>query len=231
MMFDAVVDERNVRRVGQGLPVQLSPRNSAGNTSWILHFNFVARRVIAENDRIIGPISRDARVNAKCRPAHAESQNPLYPCAIEPARRTGVPGPSAAPRVGRLGVNIARGHIRLDFVALHAGSGSRTVDRIEHSEQVARSVAITERSEGQHSPHGSMRVLSAVFANSWNVTFDVAGIKRRMVKWRRKKQNQTLRPAHQLLFDRPHGSHTAAQFCRTADYSPGLCDGINSALR
>src|ERR1700737_3907260 len=86
LMFNAMVDEGNVRGVGQRLAVQFSSGNTAGNASGIFHLNSVARRVIAEKDRIVGPSSRDARVDAKCCSAHAESENPLHPCAIEPPR-------------------------------------------------------------------------------------------------------------------------------------------------
>src|SRR6202035_1072714 len=229
-MFDTIVDQGNVRGVGYAFSIEFGPVNASRNMFGIFDPDFVPGRVIAEQYRIASPAPGDAGVDTQVRSGHAETENPFYSCAINPTCRSRVPRPSTTPDVRSLRVNVSRNHVRLNLVALHAGSGNCPVDRIEHAEQLAGLVAITECREGEHRPRGCMCVLSAIFANARNVAFDVAGIKRRFIEGRRKKQNQSFRPSHQLLVNGAHGSRDPAEVCRAAHHSPGLRDGINSAL-
>src|SRR6266705_361160 len=119
LMCRAVVDEWNIGAGGQRLAVQFGQRHSAGDPAWIVHRDVIERGVIPKADGVTGPGSRDAGIDAERRASHAETENPFHACAIEPARRTRVPRPSAAPDVWRLGIHVARNHIRLDFVTLH----------------------------------------------------------------------------------------------------------------
>ena len=81
------------------------------------------------------------------------------------------------------------------------------MNRIEHAEKLAGLVAVAERRERHHGPHGGVRVLAAVFANAGHIAFDVAGIERRVIERRRQKQHDN--PSgrtNELAVDGRHGA-------------------------
>src|SRR5579862_3183280 len=119
-MLGLVIGESNVSGTRNRLAVKLHARNSATYAAGIFHADAVLRRVIPEDDRIIRPSARNARIDAERCAAHAESQYPFQPGSVKPARRSGVPRPSSASYVGRLGIDVAGHHVGLDLVTLHA---------------------------------------------------------------------------------------------------------------
>ena len=50
------------------------------------------------------------------------------------------------------------------------------MNRIQHAEQLAGLVPITQRHERQHCPDGRVGVLAAVFTNTRDIAFDIAGV-------------------------------------------------------
>src|SRR5580700_4301767 len=130
----------------------------------------------------------------------------------------------------RLSIDVAGNDVRLNFVALHVRTRRGMGYWIQHPEQFAGLVAVAELREGDDCPHGSMRVLSAVFADARHVSSNVARIMRWVVKRRREEPDQALGAAYQLFVHGGHGaSGTAGVGCATHD-SPGLRDGINATF-
>jgi len=87
-----------------------------------------------------------------------EPEDPFKARAVEPARRTTVPGPAASPHMGRLSVYIARNNVRLYFVALDARTRRGMGDWIQHPEYSQALIAVAESSKGNDRPRSSMRV-------------------------------------------------------------------------
>src|ERR1700730_888117 len=61
---------------------------------------------IAVNDGVAGPGIRNARINRQPVALEAKAENRFQADAIEPAGRAGIPGPSSAPGVGWLAVDV-----------------------------------------------------------------------------------------------------------------------------
>src|ERR1019366_7501609 len=120
--------------------------------------------------------------------------------------------------------------IRFHLVAVHVRSGEGMVDRIEQGEQRGGVVAVTQYRECNDRPQGGMRVLAAIFADTWWVAFDVAGIVRCLIEWRREQQRQLFVGPDQFALDRRHGLGRARAVARPRDQSPGLRDRIDPAF-
>src|SRR6266702_3767889 len=101
-------------------------------------------------------------------------ENPGHAGAIQPARGAGVPGPAPTADVRGFGVDVGRDDVRLDGVARDACRRRRATDRIQHDEQLAGLVSVSERGKGHHRPDRRVRVLAAVLAHARRVAFDVA---------------------------------------------------------
>src|SRR5579862_4137004 len=75
-----------------------------------------------------------------------------------------------------------------------------------------------------------MRVLSAILAQAWRVTHDVAGMGRRVIEGRCKKAHEMIRVVRQNSVG---GFHRAADaLVRSLGHcGPGLRDGVDASLR
>jgi len=70
---------------------------------------------------------------------------------------------------------------------------------VDHGKEFPRAPVVSQASEGHCRPDGRMRVLSAVFSNSWGVPFDIAGIQRRRVERRIQKLDQPMLAGNEAL--------------------------------
>jgi len=117
MMRRAVVNERNERVPAlQHLAVEPNRENATADAKRIVDADFVSGRAVAEDDLEAGSMPGNARVEPQVRALNPKSQWELQRHAIHPAGRTGVPGPSAAPHMRRLGINVRASGIGLDLV-------------------------------------------------------------------------------------------------------------------
>ena len=100
------------------------PRTAAARTRIGLPVDddLVRRAAMAVVDREARPVRRHAGREREPVLAQAESEDPFETGAIQPAGRTRVPGPAAAPGMRRLGVHVRGDHVGLDLVALHVGA-------------------------------------------------------------------------------------------------------------
>src|SRR4030095_3522233 len=97
----------------------------------ILDDDFIERRVIAKIDLEASPGSRDTWIEMEIRLAQTKTQNPFDARSVHPSRRTGVPRPTTAADVRRLGINIGGNNIRLDFVSGNVCAGVCMIDRVQ----------------------------------------------------------------------------------------------------
>src|SRR3954470_24049806 len=123
-MAAAVAAQRDVRP-GQHFAVELDLLHTSADTSAVVDHDVIAGLVVAEGELEAGPGPRDAGLQDEPRAAQPEPEHPLDAGAVHPGRRTGVPGPAAAPDVRALAIDVGRGHIGLDLVAVHAGACAR----------------------------------------------------------------------------------------------------------
>ena len=82
------------------------------------------------------------------------------------------------------GIEIGADDIGLDLIAVDGGWAVGMVDRVEHRQQLSRSVAVALHDEGQRGPDRTMGVLSAILPNARRVAPDITGIARRMIEGR-----------------------------------------------
>src|ERR1700722_2090074 len=124
----------------------------------------------------------------------------------------------------RSAVDVGGYDIGLYLVTVHIGPRASMVDGIEQGEQRRCLVALAECGECHDRPQRGMRILAAVLADAWRVTFDVAWIDRRFVEWRREQQRHAIQRPDQLAFDGHHGASGPPGLSRTRDRRPGLGD-------
>ena len=98
-----------------------------------------------------------------------------------------------------LRIKIGTHDIRFDLVTVNCRLAVSVMDRVEQRKQFSSSVAIAQHGEGQRRPNSTMRILPAILANARRITFDIAGIARRMVKWRGEQQQQFVVPADEIF--------------------------------
>ena len=75
------------------------------------------------------------------------------------------------------------------------------VDRIEQTEQLARTITVAEGGEGNDTPNGGMGVLAAVLAHTGQIPL-VSRIDLPIVKWWGEEQHQTVTPMDQVFLHR-----------------------------
>src|SRR5207244_11313932 len=101
---------------------------------------------------------------------------------------------------------------------------------VEDREELPRLVAVPERGEGHHRPHGRMGVLPAVLPYARRVARDVAGIERRAVERRGEEQDELLIAANEGLLARGHRARRAAGVGGPRKHGPRLRDRIDTAF-
>ena len=74
------------------------------------------------------------------------------------------------------------GDVGFNLVALDRGGAVGVADRVQHGQQFAGFVTVTELGEGDRRPDHAVGVLAAVFAQAWRVALDVAGVVGAIVK-------------------------------------------------
>src|SRR5205085_6720472 len=136
----------------------------------------------------------------------------------------------AAPRVRRHSVHVARRNVRFCLVLVKSRARRSVVDRIQERKQFASAVAIAKMSVSDQGPERSVRVLSSVLAHARNISFDVAGIERALIKWRREKNHESVASPDKIFFDSRHCTRGAMPLSRAGDNAPGLHNRINAAL-
>src|SRR5262249_59679423 len=115
---------------------------------------------------------------------------------VHPAGGAGVPAPSAAPKVGSLGVDIARDDVRLDAVAVEPSARARVVDGVQDREQLPRAIAVAERGECHDRPDRGVGVLATVLSDAGRVALDVTRITGGAVERRGEEKDDRLLPVH-----------------------------------
>src|SRR5205085_3560424 len=229
LMFCAVILQRNF--ISQLLPtIHYTARDTATYARRVLDFDAIARPTITVVDLIFAPPARDTWRKLQTLAAQTEAENEFQPRAIHPTGRACVPRPAAAPRVRPDRIDIGRRDVRLDLVLVQARARRGVIDRVEQREQFARMVAIAQERVGDQDPQRGVRVLAAVLAHARHVAFDVAGIERTLIKWRREEDDQTFAALDQILFDRSHRTVRAMRIGRAGDDAPTLRNRINAAL-
>jgi hypothetical protein len=151
---------------------------------------------------------------------HLQPQDVFDTCPVDPTGRTGVPAPTTTPNMRTLGIHIARHYIRFELVALRIGSVFSVVNGIEKREQLEGLLPISQERRRDNNPGGRMRVLSAIFPDPGQVTFDVAWIMKRFVEWRFEQENHFMARLYEMLEDRAHGLPCPFGFCSTRYHSP-----------
>src|SRR5207244_7153761 len=112
------------------------------------------------------PRPRDAPSEMPPPPPKPDPQDPLDPAAVHPPGPPRVPGPSPAPHVRWLGIDVGGDHVRLDLVPIDARARARAVDGVEDREKLPGLVAVPEPGEGHYRPHGRLGALSAVLPSA-----------------------------------------------------------------
>src|SRR5512134_2104299 len=164
--------------------IEFNTRHPSRNSVRVFDGDFVARRVVAEEDFKAPPRTWDAWVEIKPRAAHTEPENPLDASPINPSRGPGVPCPAAAADMRRFGINISGDDIGLDLVAVNAGAAVGMIDRVQERKKFAGLVAVAERGESEDGPDRRVGILAAVFADAGQVSFDIARVRACTVKRR-----------------------------------------------
>src|ERR1700722_19212687 len=104
-MERAVVNQINQGAFSwQHLPVEFDRQNAAADAQWILDSDGVLRGAVAERNFEAGPRLGNARVEQQTVALQTKAENPLERHPIEPTGGSGVPGPTAAPDMGRHGI-------------------------------------------------------------------------------------------------------------------------------
>ena len=124
-------------------------------------------------------------------PSRREAEDRLDEHAQHPARAARVPGPAAAPDVGRRAVDVGGHDVGLHLVARDGPGVARVPDRAS-----ARSSSGAARSRrpssaiARTSHRARVGVLAAVLADARHVALDVAGVVGRVVEGRRQQPDQ-----------------------------------------
>src|SRR5688572_368403 len=106
--------------------------------------------------------------------------------------------------MGRNGIDVRSNHIRLHAIAVDFRWGKAMIDRVEHREKRVGLVGPMKLGKGKHGPTGGMRILTAIFADSRRISFDVAWIEGCLVKRRSKKHGNLVVWPNELFFDFGH---------------------------
>ena len=162
--------------------------------------------------------------------AFAHSQDAFESGAIHPSGRAGVPGPAAAPDMGRFRVDVGGQDVRLDFVRVHARAAGRPIHRVEHGEKLDRPFAVSQLGERHDAPDGCMGVLPAVFTHSGQIALDVAGIPACFVKRWREQQYEIVAGSNQIGVDSVHRAPCSGWIGRARQDAPALRDRVDTAL-
>src|SRR5580700_4936330 len=123
-MGRAIIGQRDQHRVGcwQHLAVEFDARDTAANSVRILDLDDVSGGAVSENDFEVSPSFRDAGIHQQSRAAQTKSKYPLETRPIHPSGGAAIPGPAATSDMRRLGIDVATGNVRFNFVAMDAGS-------------------------------------------------------------------------------------------------------------
>src|SRR6185312_10501567 len=177
-----------------------------------------------------GPRLRYAGVDAQRVALLAEAKDGLQPRAVQPRRRTGVPGPAAAAGQRAHRVHVGAGDVGLDLVARRRVGIVAVTDRVEEPEQFARAVAVAQRGPGEDRPHRAVRVLAAVLAHAGRIALDVAGVLLVVLVERRREQaREPMFAIHQLALVRGHRLRRVRGIGGAGQHAPRLRDGVDAA--
>ena len=178
-MTPAVVDQRHGTRGRQHHAIEGHAGHAVALAGGILDPDLVGGVLVAERDVEARPRRRDAGCDRQLVAAHPEPEHRFEAGAIQPARRTGVPGPATAPDVRRHRIDIGAGDIGLDLVAVALGARAGVADRVECGEQFGRPRRRRASRSAITVQVADVRVLAAVLADARRVALDVARIRRR----------------------------------------------------
>ena len=127
-----------------------------------------------------------------------QAQQPAYRRLVHPARRPGVPRPAAAADMHRMRVDVGGDRVWFDAIPLAVFGRPHVVDGIDHVEQFHRLVAHAEPRQGENHPGDRVCILTAVLADTGHIAFDVAGIVRHPIEWRREQQHHLGVAPHEM---------------------------------
>src|SRR5580692_2701283 len=139
----AIIRQGDQQRISlQQFAVELDAGNTATNAMRILDGNLVPGGMVAENDFEVSPALWNAGINVQSCPTQMKSEYPLESRPIHPSGRAGVPSPAAAPNMCWFVIYVAAGNVRLNLVAVNAGTRARVIDRVQERQQLAGLVAL-----------------------------------------------------------------------------------------
>src|SRR5665811_1724740 len=104
-MAPPIVGEWNASAVVERDAIELEHSDTLADPAWVLDSDVVLRRAITQCHGEPGPSRGDAWVDRQSGAPHSDAEKPLDPGAIQPALRSGVPGPPATADVRRLGID------------------------------------------------------------------------------------------------------------------------------
>src|SRR6185503_5416073 len=182
--------------------------------SVVAHVDMIRRAAIAVDQLESRPIRRQAGRDAQRGPFTPYPQQRFDDQPVHPAGRAGIPGPAAATRVRRDGVDVRGDRVGLHFVDGYGARGAGVVDRIDHAKELPGAIELAHLGEGHRRPDGRVRVLPAILAHAGDVALDVAGIQRGGVEWRLEELYQLALAAHEVLVQRLHGAARARGIAR-----------------
>jgi hypothetical protein len=177
-MLGTVVGQGHGRLAGEERSVDADLRDTAGDTLWVLDADPVEAVSMTVGDLEVLPIRRNTGVEPECGASLAEAENRLQARAVEPARGSGVPGPSPPSYMRRAGVDVCGYGVRLALVAMKVRPAARVVDGAQKVEELDRPASVAEHGEGDDRPDRGVGVLSAVLPDAGDVSLDVSGVQR-----------------------------------------------------
>src|SRR5271163_1722279 len=119
-MGHAIICQGDNQRISeQHLAVEIDSGDASADAVRILDCDFITGGVVAEDDLEMAPGLRDAWIDNQRRAPDTKAEYPFETGPIHPAGRPAVPGPSATAHVRWLGIDIATGNVRLNFVAMN----------------------------------------------------------------------------------------------------------------
>src|SRR5579862_5947405 len=124
--------------------IQFGMADAGASAKWIGHRNLIHGTPVTKANVVTAPAAGYARLDFQFIAAHVQAKDRLESRPMQPPGRSGVPGPTAARRWRRLGVNVRRHRVRLELVALDIGGRRRVQQRITEIEYFLGAIAIAQ---------------------------------------------------------------------------------------
>src|SRR5580698_2304901 len=106
--------------------------------------------MVSKGDFEVSPGLRHAWIKQQRSAAQLKSEYPLEPRPIHPPSGTGIPGPSTAPNMRRLRVNVGTDNVWFHLVTMNRGTRASVIYRVQESKQFAGLIPVAEHRKRQH---------------------------------------------------------------------------------